>query len=139
MTRSKTLELAMFGGSDGLIACAGIVLATAGRGAGAVLAAAIGLLIAEGLGMAVSQWLSDEAMSLRDAAVMGVSTSTPIAIVAAPWVLLTGWPALAASGVLALALAAMIAQERQGGVTGWLQTYGVLIAVAGLAWAAARL
>jgi len=50
--------------SDGLVASIALILATMTHGRRVVLAAVIGLLIAEGLGMAASQFLSDPKRNL---------------------------------------------------------------------------
>ena len=59
-----------------------------------VLAAVIGLLIAEGLGMAASQFLSDPRRNLRQAVIMGVATSITIVVPAALRVRTTSSPAI---------------------------------------------
>ena len=134
MTRSHAAELAIFGSSDGVVACTGVVLAEAAHGPAAVIAAAIGLLIAEGLGMAASEWLADEDMSVSEAALMGVSTALPIAFVAAPWLLARGSVALSASLGMAVLVGVLVALERRGGARGWAETFGVLGVVAVLSW-----
>lgn len=55
ITAPPTVTTAIFGAADGLVATMALILATESRGRKVVLAAAIGLLIAEGLGMAASQ------------------------------------------------------------------------------------
>lgn len=126
-----SLRTALFGLSDGLIASVAIVLATQSAGRHVVLIALGALLAAEGLGMAASEYLSDPALSLRQAVVMGAATTFSIAAVGAPW--LFSAHALLASVVVAVAIGAVIAQERPGSWTTWLQTFGVLVGVATIA------
>jgi hypothetical protein len=56
---SVTLTTTIFGTSDGVVASIALILATMTHGRRVVVAAVIGLFIAEGLGMAASQFLSD--------------------------------------------------------------------------------
>lgn len=133
------VSTAIFGGSDGLLAAVAIVLASSSRGRDAVLLALFGLFVAEGLGMAASQYLADVDTSLRKAAVMGVSTAGAILLVAVPWLLATGGAAVAASMTVAVVLGAAIAQLRPGGFSTWAQTFGVLAAVAGISAAGGHL
>jgi hypothetical protein len=127
---------AIFGASDGLVACLGIVLAESTQGRHAVLLAAVGLLVAEGLGMAVSDYLSDNGRGLRGAAVMGTSTSATIVLPALPWLAIAGGIAVAASSLLGLALAVAIGRLRGGARRDYLTTVGLLAGVAAVATAA---
>jgi hypothetical protein len=77
-TDSVTLTTTIFGASDGLVASIALILATMTHGRRVVVAAVIGLFIAEGLGMAASQFLSDPKRNLRQAMIMGVATSITI-------------------------------------------------------------
>lgn len=129
--KPASLRTVIFGLSDGLVASIAIVLATAHAGRHVVLIALGALLAAEGLGMAASEYLSDPALSLRQASLMGAATAFSIAVVGAPWLLSAH--AEIASVVIAVALGAVIAQERPGTWTAWLQTFGVLVGVATIA------
>jgi hypothetical protein len=106
----------------------GIVLALAVASASphAVWHAALGLFVAEGLGMAVSEFLSDSDTGLRGAALMGAATGGPILAVGAPWTVLGHSAALVVSILIALALAGVIALLRGGGTKNWAQTLGIL-------------
>lgn len=133
-------RLGIFGSSDGLVACIGVVLATAPRGEASVVYAALGLLIAEGFGMAASEWLSaDSDTGLAGASVMGLSTALAIFAVALPWLFYSGSLATHLSVAIAVLIAGVIAWARQGGWKSWAQTFGVLGAVALLAWGAGSL
>ena len=117
---SDTRQTATFGMADGVVASLALILATYPHGAKVVVVALVGLLVAEGLGMAGSEYLSDPKMSLFEAAVMGVATSLAIILPGLPWLVTSGH-------------AALIAHLRPGGWSTWLQTFGVLAVVAALA------
>lgn len=136
---SKWTSTAILGSSDGVLASIGVVLATASHGASAVVAAVIGLLVAEGLGMGASEFLSDPDTDLKAAAVMSLSTGLPIILVGLPWLVVGGWEALAVSGSMAGLIAFEIAHARGGTRLAYLQTFGVLIGVGALAALAGRI
>jgi hypothetical protein len=136
---TPTTSTAIFGASDGLVATMALILATMSHGRKVVLAAAIGLLIAEGFGMAASQYLSDAKRDLRLALIMGVATSLAIVLPAIPWSFTAGAAAVMASCAIGLVLAGVIAYLRPGGWTEWVQTYGVLLSVGAIATIAGRL
>jgi hypothetical protein len=138
-TDSVTLTTTIFGASDGLVASIALILATMTHGRRVVLAAVIGLLIAEGLGMAASQFLSDPKRNRRQAVIMGVATSITIVVPAVPWLFSSGNTAAVVSGVIALIFAGLISRARPGGWSTWVQTYGVLIGVGAIATVAGRL
>jgi FtsH-binding integral membrane protein len=135
VTRTTTI----FGASDGLVASIALILATMTHGRRVVVAAVIGLFIAEGLGMAASQYLSDPERNLRQAMLMGAATSVTIIVPAVPWIFSSGSAAWVASCFIALVFAGLISHARPGGWSTWLQTYGVLIGVGAIAAIAGRL
>lgn len=132
-SESNIKSTCVFGASDGLVAAIALILATSSHGSRIVLAALLGLLVAEGLGMAASEFLSDPKMDLRQAAVMGLSTSLAIIGPGIPWFFTKGSPALLGSGVIAVCLASVIAWVRPGGWSTWGTTFGVLTIVAAIA------
>lgn len=136
---TPTTSTSIFGASDGLVATMALILATMSHGRKVVLAAAIGLLIAEGFGMAASQYLSDAKRDLRLALIMGVTTSLAIIMPAIPWFFTSGDVAVVASCAIGIVLAGVIAYFRPGGWKEWVQTYGVLISVGAIATLAGRL
>jgi FtsH-binding integral membrane protein len=138
-TDSVTLTTTIFGASDGLVASIALILATMTHGRKVVVAAVIGLFIAEGLGMAASQFLSDPKRNLRQAMIMGVATSITILVPAVPWTFSSGATAVAITCVIALVFAGLISRARPGGWSTWLQTYGVLVGVGAIAVMAGRL
>jgi hypothetical protein len=87
---SVTRTTTIFGASDGLVASVALILATMTHGRRVVVAAVIGLFIAEGLGMAASQFLSDANRNLRQAMLMGAATSVTIIVPALPWIFTSG-------------------------------------------------
>jgi hypothetical protein len=129
-TDSVTLTTTIFGASDGLVASIALILATMTHGRRVVVAAVIGLFIAEGLGMAASQFLSDPKRNLRQAMIMGVATSITILVPAVPWTFSSGGAAVVVT---------CVSRARPGGWSTWLQTYGVLIGVGAIAVIAGRL
>ncbi len=136
---SATLTTTIFGASDGLVASIALILATMSHGRRVVIAAVIGLLIAEGLGMAASQFLSDPKRNLRLATIMGVATSITIIVPAVPWTFASGNAAAVGSCAIALLFVGFIAHARTGGWTTWAQTFGVLIGVGAIATIAGHL
>ncbi len=128
-TTPSTLSTAIFGAADGLVATMALILVTRDHGHKVVLLAVFGLLIAEGLGMAASEFLSDPTRDLKTASIMGGATSIAIVLPGVPWTFTSGAAATAGSCAIAFVLAGIIANARQGGLSTWLQTYGVLIAV----------
>lgn len=137
-TTSKP-STAIFGASDGLIAAIALVLVFQNQGQKAVLLALFGLLVAEGLGMAASQYLADPEVSLRQATIMGASTGAAIFLVGLPWIFFHGTGATAASVALSMCVAALISWIRPGGWQGWAQTFGILVAVSTIAAATGHL
>jgi hypothetical protein len=136
---TTTLSTAIFGAADGLVATMALILVTNGHGHKVVLLAVFGLLVAEGLGMAASEFLSDPARDLKTAAIMGVATSIAIVLPGVPWTFTSGAAATVGSCAIAAVLAGIIAQARRGGLSTWLQTYGVLVAVSAIAALAGHL
>ena len=138
-TNSVTLTTTIFGAADGIVASIALILATMTHGQRVVIAAVIGLLIAEGLGMAASQFLSDPKRNLRQAMIMGAATSITIIVPAVPWIFSSGGAASVFSCLIALVFAGLISRARPGGWSTWLQTYGVLVGVGAIAAIAGRL
>jgi hypothetical protein len=136
---STTLSTAIFGAADGLVATMALILVTMGHGHKVVLLAVFGLLVAEGLGMAASEFLSDPQRDLKTATIMGAATSIAIVLPGIPWTFTSGESATLSSCAIGLILAAIIAAARRGGWTTWVQTYGVLVVVGAIATLAGHL
>lgn len=130
---------AVFGMSDGLVASLAIVLVASGGGRHIVLLALFGLLVAEGFGMAASQYLADPAVSVRKATIMGLSTAGSILLVGSPWLFVGGNLAELLSVGVGVGVASVVAWMRPQGWQAWAQTFAILVAVATIAAAAGRL
>jgi VIT1/CCC1 family predicted Fe2+/Mn2+ transporter len=127
----RLLRPAVFGTFDGLTAVLGILLSLHGH-PGWVLPSALGLAVAEGVGMAAGQWLSSDSDSgLAASGVIGAATAAGSLLPAVPFALLPGRWAIAASALVLIALGAGIAAVRSRD-RGWLraltETFGVLVA-----------
>lgn len=130
MTRATLLRPAVFGTFDGLTAVLGVLLSLHGH-PGWVLPSALGLAVAEGVGMAAGEWLSDSQAGLAAPGVIGAATAAGSLLPAIPFALLPGGWAVAGSAlvlvVLGTGIAAVRARER-----GWpralAETFGVLTA-----------
>lgn len=140
MSAPGLTSTAVFGASDGLVASVALILATYRHGSTVVVVALLGLLVAEGLGMAASEYLSDADTDLKRAGVMGVATSLAIILPCVPWFLTGGNVALGSSLGIALVLAGAIAHLRPGRwQRTWAQTFVILLAVSALATLAGHL
>ena len=124
---------AIFGASDGLVASLAIVLVAYGEGRKVVLLALCGLLVAEALGMAASQYLAQPDVSLRQAGLMGAATGLAIIAVGAPWLVTKGTPGVIGSIIVAIGVATIISWLRPGRWETWVQTFGILVAVSTIA------
>lgn len=136
--RRHDLSTVVFGASDGLLAALAVVLAVGSKGRGAVLLALFGVLVAEGLGMAVADFLSKERTDVgwRQALAMGGSTGGSIVVVGLPWVFVGGRTAEFASVLCALLLSSFVARMRaERRWVDWAQTFALLAAVATIAGA----
>jgi VIT family len=136
---TTTLSTAIFGAADGLVATMALILATMGHGHKVVLLAVFGLLVAEGLGMAASEFLSDPQRDLKTATIMGAATSVAIVLPGIPWTFTSGETATLTSCAVGLILAGVIAAARRGGWATWVQTYGILVVVGAIATLAGHL
>lgn len=124
-----------FGMADGLATILGLLLPLSlnGRSTAVVLEAAIGVAVASAIGMAAGEWLGDGSGSLRRAALMGLASLMSILLPAGAYGLTTGvWRVVAVTLVI-LALACVVAWYRPPvgwHPRGWIQTFGILAAVA---------
>lgn len=125
---------ALFGAVDGLTVFLGVMLPLIGRPRELVLAA-VGAALAEAVGMAGGEWLSDSDSGWREAAVIGAATSLASILPALPFALLEGAAERWTAGAVLLVEAAGIAvarryvqRKRWGRALG--ETFGVLIVVA---------
>lgn len=126
---NELMRPAVFGTFDGLTAVLGVLLSLHGH-PDWVLPSALGLAVAEGVGMAAGEWLSGEGTGAAPA-VIGAATALGSLLPAVPFAILPGAWAAPASLLIVAALAAGISAVRSDG-RGWLraaaETSGVLAA-----------
>jgi VIT1/CCC1 family predicted Fe2+/Mn2+ transporter len=131
VSRAVLLRPAVFGAFDGLTAVLGLLLSLRGHPSW-VLPSALGLAVAEGVGMAAGQWLSsDSDAGFAASGVIGAATAAGSLAPAVPFALLPmSWAALV-SAVVLVAIGAGIAAVRSRD-RGWpralAETFGVLAA-----------
>lgn len=128
----KILKSAViFGLVDGLTCGTGVLMSLHNHPA-AILLAAIGLAVAEVIGMGCGEWLSDNSSLARPVAI-GLASGVGAMIPAIPYLFLTGVPAVALALALVAVVAAGITWARHEPGISWLrvivETYGVLTAV----------
>lgn len=127
---------AIFGGSDGIVLAVGFVAALDGQ-PHALVRAATAAGLAELVGMTAGSWLSDSGGGFWPALANGGAALAACVLPALPYAVTSGSAALAASLVLVVAVAAVIAQLRpEKGLLAYVQTFGVLAVAAGLCYAA---
>lgn len=123
---------AIFGAFDGMTVVLGVLFSLTGH-PGLILAAAFGVGIAEGIGMAAGQWLSDSDDGFGASLVIGLATFVGTILPALPYAVLPSrWAMVASVGVLAVlagAITAMRADERGLG-RALAETYGVVVVAA---------
>jgi hypothetical protein len=125
----------MFGSADGVTIVLGVVVSLAGQ-PHAVFRAAAGAGLAELVGMTAGAYLSDEKAGLAPAIANGAAACAACVLPAVPYLLGSGWPAMAASIALVAAVASGISLLRpERGLLAFAQTFGILAAAAVLCWA----
>jgi len=125
-----------FGLSDGVAIVLGLLVSLTGQ-PHALFHAAVGAGLAELVGMTAGEWLSDSDSGFGVALANGGAACAACLIPAIPYLAGGGWPELAASLVLVGAVAGVISLLRpEKGVLAVAQTYGILLAAAGLCWGA---
>ncbi len=127
------LRPAVFGAADGLTCALGAILSLAGHPE-LVLRTAAALAVAECVGMAAGEWLSESSKGVAASTVIGVATGTAGLLPALPYACCRGTVAVTASAAVFAVCAGAIAAARTG-QRGWkravAETYGVLVVVAG--------
>ena len=128
----KHIGPAIFGAFDGLTVVLGVLFSLTGH-PGLILPAAFGVGIAEGIGMAAGQWLSESDEGFGASLVIGAATFVGTILPALPYAVLPPrWAMVASIGVLAVlggAITVMRMGER-GLRRALLETYGVVIVAA---------
>jgi hypothetical protein len=134
---ARLRQPACFGGADGVTIVLGLLVSLTGQ-PHALFRAALGAGLAELVGMTAGQWLSDEKAGFAVAFANGSAACAACIIPALPYLAGRGPGALAASLALVAAVAAVISVLRpEKGVLAVVQTYGILLAAAGLCAAVA--
>lgn len=132
MGARSLLSPAVFGASDGATSLVGVLLTLAGH-PGQIPAAALGLAVAGGVGMAAGSWLSkDDKAGPVASLVIGGATTVGTLLPALPYLWLTGTGAMAASAVVLVLLGGVITVVRARTEPWWrsaAETYGVLMLV----------
>jgi VIT1/CCC1 family predicted Fe2+/Mn2+ transporter len=124
----KYADRAVFGSFDGMTVIIGILFSVTGSSA-LIFTAALGVGVAEGIGMAAGEWLSDSDNGFGAASIMGLATIAGALLPAIPFLITSGALALGISfGIIALVgLGIVILRHKE---RGWLkavwETYGVL-------------
>lgn len=127
MRGSPLLRPSIFGAYDGLTVVLGVLLSLTGHPE-LVFPTALGVAIAEGVGMTAGEWLSNDQSTPLIAGVMGGAVLIGGVAPAVPWLWLRGWPALVLSVVILVGIGAVIAWLRndRGSALALVETYGVL-------------
>lgn len=122
----------IFGAIDGMTCSIGVILSLHHQAA-LVFLAALGVGVAELVGMAAGEWLSDDNPNGLGASIaIGAASGLGAVIPATPYLVVSGAAAIAGSVLVLVVIAAVIAaaRSRQRGVRRALvETYGVLAAV----------
>lgn len=133
----KLKKHAVFGAADGVAAVIGLV-ALVGQ-PHALFKAAIGVALAELVGMTAGAWLSaDEGTGFWHALANGGAAFVTVTAPAVPFAFLGGWEALVCALVIIASIGAVISWLRtERGVAAVSKTYGVLVVAAVVCVAAA--
>ncbi len=132
-------QAAVFGAADGVTIVLGLLVSLTGQ-PHALFHAALGAGLAELVGMTAGQWLSDEKSGFAPALANGAAACAACITPALPYLAGSGWLPVASSVVLVAAVAGLISILRpEKGALALVQTYGILLAAAGLCAAVAVL
>lgn len=128
-----------FGAADGVTVLLGLLVTLAGQ-PHAMFRAALGAGLAELVGMTAGQWLSDGESGFWAALANGGAAFLACFLPALPELAGRGPGVIVVSLVLVAAVAAVISWLRpEKGILAVVQTYGILLAAAGLCAAAGAL
>lgn len=127
LLRGSLLKASVLGAVDGVTVVLGVLFSLAGH-PDLVVPTAISVAVAEAVGMAAGEWLSDSSNGFGGAIAIGIAVLLGSIIPALPWLWLRGTPAIVASIVVLLALAAVITVLRggRGPRRAAIETFGVL-------------
>lgn len=122
----------VFGLFDGVTAIMGVLVALVSKGSSAILLAAIGLAIAEAVGMGAGEFLSDSDTGIKGSAAIGLGAVAGILAPVIPWLFVHGSVALISSIMIALLIGILIGKLRSKGLRGYIESLGVLLLAGGL-------
>lgn len=129
--RRRLIGPAIFGAIDGMTVVLGVLLPLHDKARLVVLSAASGVAAAELVGMAVGEWLADEACNWPAAALIGLTSALgailpAVAFAAAPHRIRL-WAACAVIAAIGAGIA--YTRHRMGrGSRAWAETFGLLAA-----------
>jgi hypothetical protein len=128
---------AVFGAADGVSAVIGLVALVGDPHA--LFRAAVGVALAELVGMTAGAWLSaDEGTGFLPALANGASAFLCVIAPAVPFAFMRGWPAVGAALAVILAVGGLISWLRsERGLPAVAKTYGVLAVAAAVCVGAA--
>lgn len=137
MSRDE-LSKVIFGSFDGMTCVLGVIAAGCVTGnMHALILAAIGLSLAEGVAMAGGTYLSEVAdvQSVKHAGLIGGASCVGVLVPALPFLFAPKMVAIALSACLTCLLAVIIAQARVtslGAIAAYAQTFAILLFAAGV-------
>jgi VIT1/CCC1 family predicted Fe2+/Mn2+ transporter len=136
MTGPKWKRPAVFGAFDGLTCLLGVLFPLL-HDPHLVLHTALGVGLAETVGMAAGEWQSESDNGLGASLVIGAAAGCGAVVPALPFGFLPAGPARWVSIVLLLTVTGLIAAlraERRGQLRAWAESFGILAAVALVVW-----
>lgn len=137
MDRTISLKHAVFGVFDGMTVAMGVILGLFSRHPELILPTALTVGIAEAIGMAAGEWLSESQTGLRGPFTIGLATFIGTILPVIPFSLLSVSYAAWLSALLFLFATAFIATARaedRGYVRSASESVLILLAVMGATW-----
>lgn len=138
----RSLKAAVFGCFDGLSAALGVTIPAAFLTKGIAFKEALGVAMAEFIGMGLGEWLSESDNGLGTSIVIGIASAIGVLLPAVPFIFLTAWPALLFSAVLLSVLGmgiTLLRASTRGLRRSFLETFGILIFTYGAVWASSKI
>jgi VIT1/CCC1 family predicted Fe2+/Mn2+ transporter len=123
---------AIFGTTDGLVCVVGVMLSLA-HTPGLIFRAALGVGVAEMIGMGLAQFLSESDEGFLPSLAMGLASGLGAIVPAIPYTVMRGAPAIILSLLLFLGLTTMVAVTRvhtRGWKRAFIETFLVMIVAA---------
>lgn len=137
----KSLKAAVFGCFDGLSAALGVTIPAAFLTKGIAFKEALGVALAEFVGMGLGEWLSESNNGFGTSAIIGIASAIGVISPALPFLFLTGLSALLVSAsvlsILGIIISLMRASAR-GVKRSFLETFGILGFTYVVVWASSK-